>query len=68
MSCQNPHNHQVAAVFDFTIRLASHPFLHPLISTNKISGWLRFLGQPLGSYWAASEEERRALLWSPAFF
>jgi len=29
MSCQNPHNHQVAAVFDFTIRLASIPFLHP---------------------------------------
>jgi|GEM_PF-4018806 len=23
---QNPHNHQVAAVFDFTVRLASHPF------------------------------------------
>jgi len=29
-ACQNPHNHQVAAVFDFAVRLASHPFLHPL--------------------------------------
>ena len=26
----NPHNHKVAAVLDFTLRLASHPFLHPL--------------------------------------
>jgi len=29
MTCQNPHNQQVAAVFDFIIRLASHPFMHP---------------------------------------
>ena len=29
MSCQNPHNQKVAAVFGFAIRLASHPFLHP---------------------------------------
>ena len=29
MSCQNPHDQKVAAVFGFAIRLASHPFLHP---------------------------------------
>ena len=28
--CQNPHNRQVAAVFDFNLRLASHTFMHPL--------------------------------------
>ena len=26
-SCQNPHNHQVAAVFGFTERLALHLFM-----------------------------------------
>ena len=31
MSCQNPHNHQVAAVFGFAVRLASHLFLEILL-------------------------------------
>ena len=31
-SCQNPHNHQVAAVFGFAVRLASHLFLEILLS------------------------------------
>ena len=32
MSCQNPHNHQVAAVFGFAVRLASHLFFEILLS------------------------------------
>ena len=33
--CQNPHNQQVAAVFDFNLRLASHPFMHPRLQATR---------------------------------
>ena len=63
MTCQNPHNQQVAAVFDFIIRLASHPFMHPRLpselsqfviwrsaSLGGLIGFLKILVFESGSY------------------
>ena len=49
MSCQNPHNHQVAAVFDCDIRLASatllplRPSRRSVIADTMRGGDLRFV-------------------------
>ena len=43
MSCSNPHNRKVAAVLNFTIRLASHLLLHPLFLGVFFSALGRFL-------------------------